>query len=132
MQESYDICSLQIQHRRIPSYKELKPGDIILFTNKNLIHRGIVVDMKQAPNKVLHVNLYHITESGFVAETESTYNLDEVTIVRYEYNDLDSVIRNRVLYTADQTKGKRAFQPSPLMSLKFVLGCISGEFVLSK
>ncbi|CAC5397125.1 unnamed protein product [Mytilus coruscus] len=132
LEESYDIFSLQIQHRRISSYKELKPGDIILFTNKNLIERGIVVNIKQAPNNVFHASLYHITESGFVAETESTYNLDQVTVVRYEYNDLDSVIRNRVLYTADQTKGKRVFQPSPLMSLKFVLGCISGDFVLSK
>ncbi|XP_052082130.1 uncharacterized protein LOC127719848 [Mytilus californianus] len=132
LEESYDICSLQIRHRRILSYKELKPGDIILFTNKNLIRRGIVVNMKNAPNNVLHASLYHITDSGFVAETESAYNLDQVSLVQYVYNDLDSVIRNRVLYTADQTKGKRAFQPSPLMSMKFVLGCMSGDFVLSK
>ncbi|CAC5378515.1 unnamed protein product [Mytilus coruscus] len=121
-----------MSQRKTDTIKHANPGDIILFTYHGLYQKGMITSKISAPNNILQVQLYYTNNEGMVSETNSSYNLDNTEIVRYAYNDLDSVMRKRILFTAEQMKGNCFFKGSIFKSLKFVLGCMSGDFLFQK
>lgn len=127
---SWDLFAVRMSQRKFDTIKNVKPGDIILFTYHGLYQKGLITSKSSAQNNILQVQLYYTDNDGTVSETFSSYNLDSTQIIRYAYNDLDSVMRKRLLFTAEQMKGNCLFKRSIFKSLKFVLGCMSGDFLL--
>lgn len=121
-----------MNQRRFDTIKNVKPGDMILFTYHGLYQKGMITKKISAPNNILQVQIYYTDNNGTVSETDRSYNLDSEQIVRYAYYDLDSVIRKRILFMAEQMKGNCLFKGSIFKSLKFVIGCMSGDFLLNR
>lgn len=121
-----------MRRRQMYGTHDFKSGDMLLFLYHGLFIKGIIINKQEAHNYILQVKLYYIDETGCVSETESIYDMDQITITRYAYRDLDSVIRKRILYSAEQMKGKRLFRGFGQKSLQFVLGCMSGNLAYTQ
>ncbi|XP_052079317.1 uncharacterized protein LOC127717632 isoform X2 [Mytilus californianus] len=127
-----DLIGSMMYRRQIYGTNDINPGDIIVFLYHGLFQKGVILSKHQAPNNLLQVTVYCIDEAGCVSETNSIYNLDKEIVTRYAYSDLDSVIRKRVLYTAEQMKGMCLFRGLVQKSLRFVLGCLSGDLLYTQ
>ncbi|XP_076088475.1 uncharacterized protein LOC143058887 [Mytilus galloprovincialis] len=122
-----DLLAPMMHRRQTYASTDLNPGDLIVFQNHGSLQKGVILSKQEAHNHLLKVRVYYIDECGCVSETDVVYDLDEEIVTRYAYNDLDFVIRKRVLYAAEQMKGICLYRGVVQKSLRFVFDCMSGD-----
>lgn len=112
--------------------RDIRPGDFISFLYRGLYKQGMVIWKKNTTNNILACNCYFLSKRGEVFEMKTSIDLDFVSVTRYSYKDLDSVIRQRILHIAEHMIGQYIEAAMFPRSMTFVLGCISGNIVYSR